>query len=85
MFQQMMMHFRTSITAIQGNWIGGSSDNLVAINKLTVGGTMTIEEAAKLTWTGKRASDYGYTQVQIVGMPEGRPGHYTRVHVLFTK
>ena len=52
MFQQMMMHFGTSVTAIQGNWVGPSSDNLTAINRLTTGGALTIEEAAKQTIYG---------------------------------
>jgi hypothetical protein len=85
MFQQMMMHFGASVTAIQGNRVGASSDNLIAINRLTAGGAMTIEEAAKQTWTGMRARDYGYTQVQVVGTPAGTPGHFTSVGVLFTK
>jgi hypothetical protein len=85
MFQQMMMHFGASVTAIQGNWVGAPSDNLIAVNGLTAGGAMTIEEAAKQTWTGMRARDYGYTQVQVVGTPAGTPGHYTSVRVLFTK
>jgi hypothetical protein len=85
MFQQMMTHFGASVTAIQGNWVGASSDNLVAINRLTTGGAMTIEEAAKQTWTGVRARDHGFTQVRVVGTPAGTSGHYTRVNVLFTK
>ncbi len=85
MFQQMMKHFGTSVTAIQGNWVGAASDNLHAINRLTAGGAMTIEDAAKQTWTGLRARNYGYTQVQVAGTPTGTPGHYTSVHVLFTK
>ena len=85
MFQQLMMHFGTSVTAIQGNWVGTTSDNLMAINRLTAGGRMTIEEAAKQTWTGMRAMDHGYTQVEVVGTPTGTPGHYTNVHVLFKR
>jgi hypothetical protein len=85
MFQQMMMHFGTIVTAIQGNWLGASSDNLRAINRLTAAGAMTIEEAAKQTWTGMRAQDYGYAQVRISGTPMGAPGNYTSVHVVFTK
>jgi hypothetical protein len=80
-----MLHFGASVTAIQGNWIGVSSDNLIAINTLTAGGAKTIEEAAKQTWTGLRARDYGYIQVRVVGTLAGTPGHYTSVHVLFTK
>ena len=36
MFQQMMTHFGASVTAIQGNWIGALSDNLIAINRRAV-------------------------------------------------
>lgn len=85
MFQQMIAHFGASVTAIQGNWVGTSSDNLIALNRLTAGGAMIIEEAAKQTWTGRRARDFGYTQVRVAGNPAGTPGHYTSVQVLFTK
>jgi hypothetical protein len=85
MFQQMMKHFGTSVIAIQGNWVGASSDNLIAINAFTTGGAMTVEDAARQTWTGMRAGSYGYNQVQVPGTPTGTAGHYTRVHVLFTK
>jgi hypothetical protein len=85
MFLQMMTHFGAKVTAIQGNWVGAASDNLIAVNRLTAGGATTIEEAAKQTWTGIRAKSYGYTQVRVVGIPAGTPGHYAGVHVLFTK
>ncbi len=85
MFQQMMTHFGPNVTAIQGNWVGASSDNLSAINRLTAGTAMTIEEASKQTWTGMRGKDYGYTQVRVVGTPAGTPGDFTSAHVLFTK
>lgn len=85
MFQQMMVHFGARVSAIQGNWLGASSDNLTAINRLTSGATMTVEEAAKQTWTGKRAETYGYTQVEMVGTPAGTPGNYTWVRVLFKR
>jgi hypothetical protein len=85
MVHQMMTHFGANGTAIQGNWVGASSDNLIAINRLTAGSAMTIEEAAKQTWTGMRGKDYGYTQVRVVGTPAGTPGNYTTVHVLFAK
>jgi hypothetical protein len=83
MFRQMMTHFGTSVTAIEGNWVGAKSDNLISVNRLTAGGAMTVDEAAKQTWTGMRARDYGYVMVTLVGTPGGAPGHYTHVHVLF--
>jgi len=85
MFQQMIRHFGTSVVAIQGNWVGASSDNLTAINTLTAGGAMTVEEAAKQSWTGMRAKDNGFTQVHLRGTPIGTPGQYASVQVLFTK
>jgi hypothetical protein len=85
MFRQMLNHFGASVTAIQGNWIGAMSDNLIELNKLTVGGAMSIEDAAKRTWTGTRASEFGYTQVRLFGLPSGTPGNYTHVQVLFTR
>jgi hypothetical protein len=85
MFQQMMAYFGASVTAIQGNWVGPASDNLIAINRMTAGGGMAVEEAAKQTWTGLRAKDFGYSQVEVVGTPSGTPGNYTTVHVLFKK
>jgi hypothetical protein len=85
MFRQRMAHVGTSVTAIEGNWVGANSDNLIGLNKLTTGGAMTVEEAAKQTWTGMRARDHGFTRVALVGTPVGAPGQYTRVHVLFEK
>ena len=85
MFQQMMTHFGATVTAVQGNWVGASSDNLAAVNRLTAGGAMTVEQAAKQTWTGRRAGDHGFAQVRVVGTPTGARGRYTRVHVLLTK
>jgi len=85
MFKQMMMHFGTNVFAIQGNWVSAASDNLLTINALTAGNASSIADAAKQTWTGQRAADYGYTQVEIIGTPVGTPGQYTKVHVLFKK
>jgi hypothetical protein len=85
MFEQMLVHFGSSVTAIQGNWVGPASDNLIALNRLTAGGALTVEDAAAQTWTGRRAGAYGYTHVELVGNPVGTPGHYTGVHVLFKK
>jgi predicted Fe-Mo cluster-binding NifX family protein len=84
MFDQMMTHFGTAVTAVQGNWVGPRSDNLQTINQLTAAG-QTVEQAATQTWTGKRAKDWGYTNVDLVGTPRGTPGSYTGVHVLFKK
>ncbi len=83
MFEVMMQHFGASVTAIQGNWTYG--DNLATINRLTAGGTMTIEEAARQGPTGKYAAAWGFNQVQALPQTTGTPGHYTRVYALFKK
>ena len=83
MFDQMMTHFGSSVTAVQGFWIGPLSDNLKQLNSLTAGG-MSLEVAAKGTWTGKRAADWGYPQVQVQSTM-GTPGNYSKVHVLFKR
>lgn len=81
LFQQMMSHFGSKVTAIQGNWIGPNSDNLQEVNKLTNAG-LALESAAKATWTGKRAYEYGFYQCEEVNK-QGTPGNFANVHVLF--
>ena len=46
MFDQMMLHFGTRVTAIQGTWVGHASDNLAELNRLTAAG-VALEGAAK--------------------------------------
>jgi hypothetical protein len=83
MFEQMMTHFGTTVSAIQGNWVGPNSDNLREVNRLTAAG-LSLESAAQETWTGKRASEHGYTECREVSKT-GVPGSYRDVHVLFKK
>ncbi len=83
MFGRMMAHFGSSVTGVQGFWAGPLSDNLKAVNALTGAGAL-LEVAAKGTWTGKRAAQWGYTQVQVLSAA-GMAGSYTTVHVLFQK
>ncbi len=80
----MMEHFGASVTAIQGNWFSNTSDNLAEINRRTASG-MSIEEAAAYTKTGGYAKTWGFTDVEVLGQPQGAPGKYTSVHVLFKK
>jgi hypothetical protein len=85
LFDTMMVHFGATVTAIQGNWVSATtSDNLIKINQLTAGGSQTLKEAAKDTWTGKRAGEWGYLQVEVVEAV-GTPGNYSKVRVLFKK
>jgi hypothetical protein len=83
MFQQMTTHFGSSVTAIQGNWVGPMSANLREVNRLTAAGMM-LQEAAKATWTGMRAQHYDYTQCAEVSTHR-TAGNYSAVHVVFTK
>lgn len=64
MFDQMMGHFGSSVTGVQGFWTGPLSDNLKVVNTLTATG-MPLEAAAKQTWTGKRATKWGYPSASI--------------------
>jgi hypothetical protein len=83
MFELMMHHFGSNVTAIQGNWTYG--DNLATVNRLTAGGVMTIEEAARQGPTGRYAVAWGFNQVQVLPQITGAPGNYSRVYVLFKR
>ena len=82
LFFQMMQHFGPAVVAIQGNWTYG--DNLATVNRLTAGG-MTLEQAAKEGFTGKRAAEWGYGRVSVSSWQQDTSGKYIRVHVLFEK
>jgi hypothetical protein len=85
MFAKMMEHLGTAVNAIQGNWVSATtSDNLITINQRTAGGALATQEAAKETWTGKRAKEWGYLQVEVLE-EVGVPGNYSRVRVLFKR
>ena len=85
LFDKMMVHFGSSVNAVQGNWTYGS--NLAKVNSLTAGGAMTVEEAAPQTFTGSNAALFGFTKVVIDPNkpPEGTPGNYTDMYLKFTK
>jgi len=83
LFGQMMSHFGASVMAIEGNWVGPNSDNLREVNRLTASG-ITLEAAARSTWTGSRAAEYGYLQYEEISK-HGTPGNYSAVRVDFKK
>lgn len=83
MFDMMMQHFGTSVAVIHGSWTYG--DNLAMVNKLTTGGVLLLEEAAKHGPTGKYAAAWNFTRVEVQPQTVGTPGNYVRVHVLFKK
>lgn len=82
LFQVAWEHFvaaGVSILGVRGEWVFG--DNLAEVNALTARG-LPLEEAAKQTWTGLRASDKGFTTVTILDT-DGSPGNYASVDVVF--
>jgi hypothetical protein len=54
MFNKMMEHFGSRVTAVQGNWFGAASDNMTELNQRTASG-MSIEQSAPYTKTGRYA------------------------------
>lgn len=83
LFQVAWDHFASEgVTAlgIRGEWTFG--DNLDAVNQLTANSAMRLEDAARLTWTGRRATDKGFTTVAILDQ-DGSPGNYISVDVVF--
>lgn len=94
MLKEAIDHFLAfgPITGLQGNWVATASvpshnivsDNIKALNALTAGGGLTIEQAAVLTWTGRQADRVlGFRRVRQRVPATGTPGNYTSVHVLF--
>ncbi len=68
------------IRGVRGDWTGG--DNLDTVNRLTAGGTMTLEEASKRTWTYRQAAGKGFGRCQVLDA-QGAPGQYSSVDVVF--
>ncbi len=71
---------RVVIRGVRGDWTWG--DNLDTVNRLTVGGKITLEEASKRTWTYRRANGKGFRRCQLIDA-QGGPGQYTSVDVVF--
>lgn len=96
-YRKVMEHFAGQFNRIQGHWGQPYSDNLDQANKLTASG-LSLEEAAKLTWSGRQAAKYGYTEVTVDYLDladwtpgkgqkgtRGEPGDYDQVLVYFSK
>lgn len=81
LFDAMMQHFGSTVNEIQGNWTYGV--NLSAVNTLTAKG-VSLADAALQTYTGKRANDWGFSNVKV-SQASGSPGSYTSVEVVFTR
>ena len=69
-----------TIHGIRGDWTSG--DNLDTVNRLTAGNRMTLEEAAKQTWTYQQAVKRGFIRCQYIDA-QGSPGNYISVDVVF--
>jgi hypothetical protein len=82
MFDEMMLHFGSRVTAIQGNWTYGG--NLAAVNRATTSG-LSLVEAAKRGPTGRYAAAWQFTTVEVLPQTRGIPGQYVAVYVLFKK
>ena len=82
LFSEMMRHFGPAVAAIQGNWTYG--DNLATVNRLTASG-MTLEQATKEGFTGKRAAEWKFDKLSVISHRQDASGKYIRVHVLFEK
>jgi hypothetical protein len=83
----MMAHFGARVRIIEGNWgtASGLTTNIDQLNFATAAG-LSLEDAAHLTWTGLRASEYGYDKVAVIQeSPQGVQGNYNSVLVHFFK
>jgi len=84
-FAAMMAHFGARVRIVEGNWsrASGLTANIDQLNSATAAG-LRVEDAAPLTWTGLRASEYGYDKVTVIqALPQGAQGNYDSVRVHF--
>lgn len=86
-FRAMMAHFGAAVRTIESNWNAASrlTANLDAFNNAVAAG-IGWEAAAALTWTGLRASEYGFDRVAIVrANPSVLGNGFDEVRVQFTR
>ena len=85
-FNAMMNHFgKGNVSIIEGDWSDDEElgDNLVTYNKERKAG-VAPEVAASRTWTGQRATDWGYTKIEVIReLPEEPAGEHTLVLAYF--
>ncbi|MBS2965233.1 hypothetical protein KGA66_19445 [Actinocrinis puniceicyclus] len=81
MFADVMQHFGDRVNSITGYWRYG--DNLGAFNDAVANGE-SLGSAARGTWTGQRAGEYGFTRVKVVQADEGVDG-FSVVSALFRR
>jgi hypothetical protein len=86
-FAAMMDHFAPQVRVIQADWnrASGLTTNIDQFNRATAAG-LDPERAAALTWTGLRASEYGYDVVSITATDPATPSvSYDTVRVEFCR
>lgn len=88
MFNRMMRDFGVDVRAIHGVWrkspSGRPSTNIDKVNELTASG-MALMDAIQHAWTVTRARKLGFTQVCVIGQPEGSADAYTKIDVLIER
>lgn len=81
LFKLFLDYFGPRVKSVLGDW-ENNSDNLNRFNELSREHDLT--EAASLTWTGRQAALYGFTEVKILDA-RGERGAYSDVVVEFRK
>jgi len=88
LFNKMMEYFGARVRAIHGVWrkspTGRPSTNIDKVNELT-GAGLPLNEAILQAWTVTRARKLGFSKMGVLGTPEGRPGAYNSIDVLWEK
>ena len=85
LFHEVMNTLGPGAQTIQANWGSGMASNLDSFNTGVRAG-MSLEDAARQTFTGRMATRFGYLgPVNFVGEPAGAPGDYSKVRLEFTK
>ncbi len=79
-WQHFVNDQKVTINGIRGDWTYG--DNLETVNGLTAGNRMSLEDAAKQTWTYRQAIARNFTVYQCLAAI-GVPGNYTEIQVVF--
>ena len=83
LFGAMMAHFGGRVRSIEANWsrASGLTTNLDQLNRAMIAG-LGENDAASLTWTGLRASEFGYDKIAVNDL-SGFHGDYEIARVEF--
>ena len=75
------------VHSVMGRWVGGFGDDTVNYNEFVENAkTMTSIDAARNTWTGRQAAEFGFTEPRFTKMRVGdESGFGGIVHVYFEK